>query len=118
MKEENYEKAIDYFNKCYSEYENNIDFLYNLANCYYQTADYDNSLRLIDRLLLGDDSYEDAYNLKAACFVRQNKFEDALNCLNEYLETFEGSQALLTHKKEIETMANISRKGQIQINIK
>jgi len=74
-------------------------------------------MELTDKIICLDDSYEDAYNLKASCFVYLEKYCDAWECLNSFLEKYDGSSSLLNHKNEIEIMCNISKKGKIQINI-
>ena len=117
MQNKNYEKAIFYFKKLLDDFSNDLSFLYNFAYCYYQNTDYMDCMELTYKIICLDDSYEDAYNLKASCFVYLEKYCDALECLNSFLEKYDGSSSLLNHKNEIEIMCNISKKGKIQINI-
>ena len=118
MQNGKYEEAITYFKKSFDKFSGDVNFLYNLANCYYQIGEYKLSIDMLDELINIDESYEDAYNLKAACFVHLSCFDEALNCLDGYLEKYSPSQELLNHKKEIEILNNISKKGKIQVNLK
>lgn len=65
-----------------------------------------------------DDSYEDAFNLKAGCLVYLGKFCEALNCLNVFLKDHHGSVSSINHKNELEELCNVSKNGKIRINIK
>lgn len=118
MQDENYDNAVRYFKKSFDDYSDDLSFLYNFAYCYYQIKDYENCIEIINKLIYLDDSYEDAFNLKAGCLVYLGKFCEALNCLNDFLKEHEGSEYSLNHKNEIEALCNLSRKGKIRINIK
>ncbi|MBQ2653698.1 MAG: hypothetical protein IJF83_09080 [Methanobrevibacter sp.] len=117
IQDEDYNNAIKYFKKSFDDYSDDLSFLYNFAYCYYQIKDYGNYIEIINKLIYLDDSYEDAFNLKAGCFVYLGKFCEALNCLKDFLEKYDGSPSLLNHKNEIEMMCEMSKKGGIQINI-
>lgn len=118
VSEGNYVKAIGYFLEVYDDYSNEPNFIYGLAYSYFMIKDWCNSLKYLNEFIELNPDNENVINTKAACLVHLNRFEDALNCLDEFLSTHKVSPELLKNKKEIEMLNNISSHGKIQLNIK
>lgn len=117
IQNEKFDKAIKYFKKSFNYYFDNLSFLYNFAYAYYQNENYEECIEILNCLLELSNSCEDAYNLKSSCLVYLGLYDQALLCINKYLENHNGSSSMLDHKKQIEMLNNIDSKGKITLNI-
>ena len=118
VSEGKYNEAIDYFMEVYETYCNDYNFIYGIAYSYYMIKDWNNSLKYLNELLILNPDNEDAINTKAGYLVHLYKFEEALDCLNQFISNHDPSPELLKNKNEIEIMNNIHSKGKIKLNIK
>lgn len=112
-----YDEAISYFMEIYENYCNESNFIYAIAYSYFMIKDWNNSLKYSNELINLDHDNEDAINIKAGCLVHLEKFEEALECINQFISNHNPSPELLKNKKEIEIMNNIHSKGKIKLNI-
>jgi tetratricopeptide (TPR) repeat protein len=86
LKLEKSESAIQDFSKVY-ELSGNKGDLFNRARAYYQSKQYENSLKDIITLLNANDLYPvlliNAYTLRGRILYKMGKYEDALRDFNE-----------------------------------
>ncbi|MBC8109858.1 MAG: tetratricopeptide repeat protein [Verrucomicrobia bacterium] len=75
-KTENYTKAISIFKKTTAIQPNAFAY-YQLANCYYETADYQQAIICLDNCIKLDKNYTDAFRLKAIIMAIQKKYKEA-----------------------------------------
>jgi tetratricopeptide (TPR) repeat protein len=70
---------IDYSNVIQNYKGENVSYLYNRGNCYYELGMFSEALQDLDRVLIQNDKYDLAYNRRGIVFYRMKNYKDAIS---------------------------------------
>lgn len=87
-----YDQIINRINSLYKEDTMPLKFMKSLALAYYYKADYENSLRLFEKIAVQKNNIENLFNVMMS-LLSLKKIDQAKNIFNEIIRTHQGRKS-------------------------